>query len=171
MTININSGVTTYVTDAAQYSNSIVYITLSGVSSIKYDVNYCGEYAAYYLGKHGGWNAFLFEGKCKRTDEVERHSINRYYNNTTIDYGEKPYVSEIVPTYELNTGWLTDSESEIFATDLLQSNSIYIHDLANDRIFPAVITDNSAPVKRYLDERKLVAYTLNVKESQTRLRR
>lgn len=170
MTIYTNSGVSTYVGKTAQYSGTVIRITNSG-DSITYDVNYCGDYAAYYLGSNGGWNAFLFEGICKRKDNVERHSIDKSFVNTSINFGEKPYISEITPTYELSTGWLTDRQSELFAKELMQTNVLYIHDLADDRIFSAVITDSSTQFKKFLDERKLVSYTLNVKESQTRIRR
>ena len=173
MNITINSGVTTYVENAASHIGSLVRIRLSGGTNtdVIYDVNYCGSFGCYYVGKRGGWNAFLFEGNCKRTDEVDRHKINKFYLNTTSDFGEKTYVSEITPTYELSTGWLNDRQSERFATDLMQSNTIYLHDLADDRIFPVEITDSKTLVKKFKDERKLISYTLNVEASQTRIRR
>ena len=170
MEINIQSGVTTYVGSLNEYAGSVVHITNSG-DSVEYKVKYCGDYAAYYLGAKGGWGAFLFEGKCKRTDKVDRHSINKTFSNITIEFGEMPYISEITPEYELNTGWLTDAQSEMFVKDLLESNRVYLHDLADDRIFPVVITDSEPSVKKFSDENKLVSYKVNVKESQTRIRR
>ena len=161
------SGVSTYTMDVAQYCGYNIVIN----SAVTYDVGYCGAFGAYYTNSHGGWDAFLFEGKCKRVDKMDAHSIDRPFNNNTIDHESKTYLNDITLEYELSTGWLTDAQAENFAHNLIQSTTLYLHDLENDRIFPAVITDTEAEFKKFEDNRRMVSYTLRVKASQKRIRR
>lgn len=173
--IQIPSGVYSYYARLTDLDGALLRLRIGNATgtsaSVVYDVNYCGRYAVYYTGAKGGWGSFLFEGNCKRKDQVERHSINKSYSNVDPDFGEKPYISEIVPEYELNTGWLTDKQSELFVRDLMQSNQLYLHDLDTNKLFPVVITDSETTYKKFADEHKLISYKLNVKESQTKLRK
>lgn len=167
ITVSMPSGVSTYVLDVAPYSG----YTLTVNNAVRYYVKYCGAFGAYYTNSHGGWDAFLFEGNCKRTDNIDSHSIEKAINNTTTDFETKKYLSQIEPTYELSTGWLSDAEAANFARNLIQSTTIYIHDLEANEIFPAVIEDTEAQYKKFIDDKKLVSYTLQVKASQKQIRR
>ena len=167
ITVNMPSGVSTYTMDVAQYCGYNIVIN----SAVTYDVGYCGAFGAYYTNSHGGWDAFLFEGKCKRVDKMDAYSIDRPFNNNTIDHESKTYLNDITLEYELNTGWLTDRQAENFAHNLIQSTTIYLHDLENNKIFPVVITDTEAEFKKFEDNRRMVSYTLRVKASQKRIRR
>ena len=134
--------------------------------------NYCGKMALYYQGAKGGWNSFLIEGNVKRTDKLTNHSISRSVRNTTIDFENKIYSIDVEPSYELSTGWLTDSQAANLAENLLQSPRIFAHDLVQDKIFPVVITDTSVQYKTYrTNGRKRVNYVIKVKNSQTKIRR
>ena len=170
MYINLPSGVSTYVRDVADLEGCEISISLDGIPT-KFDVSYCGEFAVYYVNSHGGWDSFLFEGKCTRVDEIERHSIEKSFRNTSPDFERNTYMSELNVKYTFSTGWLTDEQSAVFAHELIQSNMIYAHDLVNDRIFPIVIENDTAEFKRWKDNRKIVSHTLNVVESQSRIRR
>lgn len=167
ITINMPSGVSTYTMDVAQYCGYQIVIN----SAVTYEVNYCGDFGAYYTNSHGGWDAFLFEGKCKRTDRFDSYKIDRPFNNNTINHESKTYLNDVLPEYELNTGWLTDSQAANFAKNLIQSTTIYLHDLRDNKIFPVVITDTEAQYKKFEDERRLVSYTLRVRASQKMIRR
>lgn len=136
-----------------------------------YDVSYCGQFGCYYVNSFGGWDCFLFEGHCRRHDEMERHTIEKPFKNTTLDFEKRGYMEEIDVMYDLSTGWLTDEQSARFAHELVQSNMVYLHDLVNDRIFPVVIEEDSVEYKTWRDNRKAVAHTITVKESQSRVRR
>lgn len=170
MYINLPSGVTTYTRDLADLSGCSFTIEL-GDNQVTYSVDGCGQYAAYYVNSHGGWDAFLFEGKSKRVDDIERHMIEKSFKNTSIDFEKNTYLSELEIKYELSTGWLTDEQSARFAKELVESNMVYIHDLADDRIFPVVIDNDTAEFKKWSDNRRMVSHTLSVIESQKRIRR
>lgn len=137
-----------------------------------YTVPACGDWAIYYLNSYGGWDAFLIEGTQVKTDAITQHSYDRSFDNTTMDYESNRYVAEVSATHEFHTGWLTDSQAENLCRNLMESNNVYIHDLINDRVYPAVISDTSAVYKTYRNQgKKMVNYTITIKESQSRLRK
>lgn len=170
MYINLPSGVSTYTREVADLAGCKISIAFQD-SMTHYDVSYCGQYAAYYVNSRGGWDCFLFEGKSKRVDDITRHQIEKSFKNTTIDFETNTYISELEIRYELTTGWLTDAQSARFAKELVESNMVYIHDLADDRIFPVVVENDQAEFKKWTDNRKMVCHTLTVVESQKRVRR
>lgn len=127
----------------------------------------CGEIALYYKNRKGGWDSFLIEGNWKKTDEYTKYTYNRSFNNNTLEFENGTYHSQIVTKYALSTGWLSDQESENLAFNLLSSNEVYLHNLCTDKVYPVVITDNSATYKTYKNNsHKLVNYQINVEESQ-----
>lgn len=131
------------------------------------DTNACGEIALYYKDRKGGWQEFLIEGNWTKKDEYTKYTYNRSFNNNTLEFENGTYHSQIVTSYVLNTGWLTDLESQNLATNLLSSNEVYLHNLCTDKVYPVVITDNQATYKTYKNnQRRLVNYQINVEESQ-----
>jgi len=165
--VTFSEGVSTWIRDCADLSGNT--ITVNGVT---YDVSYCGDYAVYYVGRKGGWNSFLFEGICKKTDQLTDYKYNRVVNNTSIDFENNKYMVEINPTYELKTGWLSDEEAELFARDLISTPKMYLHKLIENEIVPAVVMDSSAEYKTFRNQgRKFVQYTLTVQESHTKYRK
>lgn len=128
---------------------------------------YCGDIALYYKNRKGGWDEFLIEGTWTKKDEYTKYTYNRSYNNNTLEFENGTYHSQIVTSYQLNTGWLNDLESENLAFNLLSSNEVYLHNLCTDKVYPVVIKDNTAVYKTYKNNsRKLVNYQINVEESQ-----
>lgn len=133
---------------------------------------YCGDFALYYLNSKGGWDSFLIEGNVLKKDAITQHTYSRSFDNTTREFESSRYISEIGTTYELHTGWLTDQQAENLAKNLINSNKVYAHDLKTDRIFPVIITDNTADYKTYKNQgKKMVNYTINIKESQSKIRK
>ena len=132
-------------------------------------VCYCGQYALYYRNARGGWDTFLFEGNCKRTDNYDILKYTKSYNNTTREFGSNRYLNNITETYELSSGWLDEEESRLFAKHLLPTNRAYLHILDEDRIIPVVITTTSAEFKKYdrINPQPL-NYTITVESSQNR---
>lgn len=131
----------------------------------------CCRYALYYLGL-SGWNSFAIQGTAKRVDNITQYQIDRAFNNTTREFEADRYISEIVPTYELNTHYLTDLQAEVLAKNLLSSNKVYMHDLETGKIVPVLIDTKSVIYQTYQTNGKSMAqYTITVKESQTRRRR
>lgn len=129
--------------------------------------NSCGEIALYYKNRKGGWDSFLIEGTWTKKDEYTKYTYNRSFNNNTLEFENGTYHSQIITSYALNTGWLNDQESENLAFNLLSSNEVYLHNLCEDKVYPVVITDNTATYKTYKNnQRRLVNYTINCEESQ-----
>lgn len=129
--------------------------------------NSCGEIALYYKNRKGGWDSFLIEGNSTKKDDYAKYTYNQSFNNNTLDFENGTYHSQIITSYQLCTGWLNDQQSENLAFNLLSSNEVYLHNLCIDKVYPVVITDNTAIYKTYKNnQRKLVNYTINCEESQ-----
>lgn len=163
----VNSGVTTYVKDLADKADTV--ITFDG--GIKYDVRYCGDYALYYLNSYGGWDSFLIEGKVRKFDDLTGYDYNKSFDNNTLDFEKTRYMNTIITRYEMHTGWLTDSQSENLAKNLLESTKVYIHNLVENKIYPAIIKDSSIEYKTTRNEGKMVSYTINLEVSQSKIRK
>ena len=136
-----------------------------------YDVEACGDYVLYYRNVHSGYDCFLLEGNCKETDSLELYDTTKAYNNRTLDRGLTRYQTGIERGWQLNTGWLTDEQSETLARNLLGSTDVYLEDLVNGDVIPVVIMDSTAEHKKFKLGRKLNQYTINVKSSQPRIRK
>lgn len=132
-----------------------------------YTTGFCGNWAIYYLNSYGGWDSFLVEGNVRRKDEYNRLSITTPFNNATLEWGKRAYNNQIRPSFEITTGYLTDSESEVLAKNLLRSNQVYLHDLVRGKVWPVVLTDNAGEFKTFkTNGRKFVTYTINAEASQ-----
>lgn len=163
-TITMPSGVSTYVQDAYHYEGEKVLFD----DVEMYDVNYCGDAALYYLNSRGSFDAFLIEGGIKRIDKFTQQDYYKSYDNRTIEFGRNRFVTELKPTWELYTGWLTDEEAERLCRNLLPSTQVYLHTLDDYVIRPVVIVDSQAEYKTYENQNyQLVSYTIKVEASQT----
>ena len=127
----------------------------------------CDQYAIIYLNARGGWDSFLFEGKCTKSDNYTISKYKKTVNNNTTGFGSTRYMNIIKPTYVLNTGWLTEDESELFAKHIVGSNKVYLQDLVKGDIIPVLITDNSVEYKEFdRSNPQPISYTLTVEASQ-----
>lgn len=132
-----------------------------------YESGYCGDYALIYRNRLGGYDSFLFEGKCKPTDTYITGQITKEYNNTTKAFGKTTYQNYIVKTWELNSGFLTNEQSDIFAKHLVSSTECFLQDLNLDIVYPVVITDKSVEYKHFPNEgNEPINYTITVEQSQ-----
>lgn len=162
-TITVPSGVSTYVADALGYVGEKILVNGCEI----YDVNYCGDAALYYLNSRGGWDAFLLP-YIKRVDKYTQQDYYKAYDNSTIEFGRKRFLTEITPTWELGTDWLSDEQAERLCRNLLPSTQVYLHTLDDDIIRPVVIVDNQAEYKTYENQNnQLVSYKIKVEASQT----
>ena len=169
LSISFPSGVTTYVADAYAYDRR----KLSYSGETFYDVNYCGRFCVYYTNARGGWDAYLFESpKWTRKDTMNSFEYSKAYVNTTHEFGRNKYVTELIPTWALNTSWMSEGEAERFAKNLIPSQCVYLHDLDEDRLWPVTITDTSAEYKTNINQnRQGIRYAVNFKASQDLVRR
>ena len=123
MIVSVSSGVSTYVVDASNYIGAKLVFN----EYVLYDVNYCGDAALYYLNAKGGYDAFLIEGLVKRTDKYTQGDYHKAYDNTTIEFGRNRYITEITPSWELHTGWLTDDQAKRLVKNLFPSTKVWLH--------------------------------------------
>ena len=93
-------------------------------------------------------------------DEVEENLVE-----------QMKYISELQNNYVFNTNFLTDEQAKNIVDNLFTSNEVYIHDLKENIIYSALITDNNVVYKKYSDDLNLVQYSINIKESQIQLKR
>lgn len=135
-----------------------------------YNKEVCGDYILHYVNARGGWDSFVFEGLCTKTDTISDHYFNKSFVNTTKEFGTGRYISEINTAYKLNTGILSEDEAALFAKHLIGSNKCYLQILSEGKIIPVVITDNNAQYKKEGQD-DVITYEVNVKESQEKIRR
>ena len=126
------------------------------------------KWALYYLNRYGGWDSYLIEGYVSRKDNFVKKNVVKGYNNNTIEFGNKPYMTQVTPSYEIHTGWLNNTESEILAANVFQSTRVYLHNLETHDIIPVVISDADVLYKNHKNTgRRLLNYTINCTAAQT----
>lgn len=131
----------------------------------------CGYGALYYANAMGGWDQFLIEGMITKKDSYERYTINNKWMSGTLENGTRTLVNTIEESWELKTHMLTDNESKILASNLFNSNNIYFHSFADDKIYPVSITDTSVTYKDWRNQKKKKFYvTINIKSNQPKQR-
>lgn len=160
-----------FVGDISQADRIVIYANDREHPVIEYDLTHCGEWALYYLNKMGGHDAFMIEGNVRVVDNIDRDQYTQNARNTNpSSFAKTTIQSRISTTYELSTGWLTDEESEILASQLMPSPQVFLHNRNSLYIPTAVnITDTSVEHKKFKNGKQLNRYTITVEESQTKL--
>ena len=160
-----------FVDNISQADRIVIYANDREHPVIEYDLTHCGEWALYYLNKMGGHDAFMIEGNVKVVDNIDRDQYTQNARNTNpSSFAKTTIQSRISTTYELSTGWLTDEESEILASQLMSSPQVFLHNTTSLYIPTAVnITDTSVEHKKFKNGKQLNRYTITVEESQTKL--
>ena len=131
------------------------------VDGYKYTFNACADYVLYYINAYGGWDSLLMHGRMKAEDALTRHSIGIDYDNTyPYHRGRVNYATEVQRKFTIHTGWLTDDQSGRMH-HLLNSQCVYLHDIASGDIVPVVLTNTNTEYKTYLNQgARMVDYTI-----------
>lgn len=160
-----------FVGNISQADRIVIYANDREHPVIEYDLTHCGEWALYYLNKMGGHDAFMIEGNVRVVDNYSRDQYTRNARNTDpSSFAKTTIQNRISTTYELSTGWLTDEESEILASQLMPSPQVFLHNKNSLYIPTAVnIIDTSVEHKKFRNGKQLNRYTITVEESQTKL--
>lgn len=137
-------------------------------SGLGYTQSACGEYAIYYINRYGGADAFLIENKVVEKDDYTINTFTTYLDGS-VERENNRYMNEISHSWEISTGWLTDEQSELIAKHLFSSNYVYLHNLNTNTIIPVNITDTSVEYKTFKNERKLINYTIKLKDSNKKI--
>lgn len=145
------------------FNNGQVVTTPSATTN-----NACGEYALIYRNLRGGYDSFLFEGKCRRTDNFSLSQMKKDYDNTQNEFGKYTYLNQVTGRWELSTGFLSDDECEKFARNLASSTEQYLVDFKNSVIIPVVGLDTQVNYKTYKNDGQdaPIYLTYNVESSQ-----
>ena len=132
----------------------------------------CTPYVLYYHNSYGGWDAFVIEGNVIKKDNYTTYTTDQVYKNFMPEFETNKYVNEIKTSYELNTNYLTDEQSDNLAKNLIGSIKVYLQNIEEGWVKPVIITDNSVTYQTYQgNNRKMAQYKINVTESQSKIRR
>lgn len=157
----------TYFTTLPIEGDEIKIYNITDTSkSITYKV-VCGNKGFYYLNKFGAYDIFTIDTNVKVIDSYDRTSYTRDAVYGTNTFGEVNITNRIETEYETVTNWLTDDQSEKFATEFLQSPQVYFVDGNNIR--PVNITNTSVEHKLFRNGRNLNQYTITYKLSQYKI--
>lgn len=140
------------------------------IDGVEYPVVDCSTgYVLYYINPWGGYDWFVIKGKVDIVDELTQYTYTQNYNNTTYQFGKRRYLSEINRDYKMTTHWLKQDESDRMWY-LLESNTVYLHNLKENKIMPVIIKDTSVEHKQKNRGNKIIQYQFTVTESHTRER-
>lgn len=128
----------------------------------------CVQYVLYYVNPWGGYDWFPIRGKVVEKDSMTAYTYTQNFNNQTLDFGKKKYLGEIQKHFTLHTQWMSEDESSRMWY-LLQSNTVYLHNLVEDKIYPVVITNTEQEHKKRLLGTR-ISYQIEVDLSQIRER-
>ena len=134
-------------------------------------VSDCRRYVLYYVNAYGCWDSLLLEGNVKETDAITRYTREVEYDNRNVqNRGTQNYANEIVKSYNLVTGWLSDDESHRIH-HLLNFIVVCLYDINTQEMIPVVIPSTSCEYKTYKNNGcKLVNYTIKVDVAYNRVR-
>lgn len=127
------------------------------------------DYVLYYINPWGGYDWFPIRGKVVENDELTQYNYVQNYNNQTWEFGKRRYLSEINKKFQLNTHWLREDESSRMWY-LIQSNTVYLHNIKDNIIYPVVITNTSQEHKKRGIISNRISYQIEVELSQVRER-
>lgn len=155
--------------DLSQWQN-LDHIT---IGSTRYDVvDFCNEWALYYVNAYGGWDALLIEGNTIQRDNLTRYTRKMEYDNReTQNRGTQNYLNEISKVFTLHTSWLHDDESARMH-HLLNSTLVYLFNINEGKFYPVVLNNNTTEYKTYKSNGgRLVNYTIEATIAQDMIRK
>lgn len=126
-------------------------------------IDSCARYVLYYVNAYGGWDWFVIQGRVTEKDQITRTEYTR--RPQTVDpmsRGREVIQAEIKKSLEMHTHWLTDDEASRMH-HLTESPAVFVHDLAQGLILPAVLTGSTHEYKTYKGQGgRLVSYSLEL---------
>lgn len=164
-----NKGYTlmTNLSELAVDCNSSFTVRGGNGTSISYRFD-CGDFVLYYANAYNGWDSLLVKGTSKKTDNIEPYNY-RQFTKTRNEFSKTKYLNVITPTWSLNTGITVDGEKMYH---LLESTSVYLHNLSTNEIIPVVITNANCEYLNYTNNGKRpYYYNITVEESQLKIRK
>lgn len=160
---------------ATRNDRSVVTFTRSTTTVVSYAYDLlpkCHRWALYYVNEFGAWDVLVIEGRVKMSDEYDRLTYNRVYDNSIqTTAGQQVIHNSIERSWELHTGWLTTEQASRMH-HLLGSNNVYLFDYegAEPIKHPVLITNKNYEEKdvRYDG---MISYRIDVKLARDMTRR
>ena len=170
--IFVNSGDVENVLVTIPDNMEEVLVVYEGDTLARYTIDDCvSNYVLYYRNALGGIDLFPVTGKVIKYNDIEHLTINKKYDNRTLNFGKTNYENVLTERWQLYSGRLTDQQSKLMH-HLINSTYVYLYDIQADKFTPVVITDTEMEYKTYKNNNnKMVYYTINVEASQTKYRR
>lgn len=156
-------------TYATYNSKTLTGLTMGGVT---YKVTkLCPEYALYYKNPFGGYDHILMLGKCIRGRSGVRDQFVADYNNAQRQRETWTFQNEVTERYTLNTGFMSNEESERMPY-LLDSPDVYLVNLNAATVYiPVTIATDAYQVRKFTRGDGMVNYTFEVAVSQNEYKR
>lgn len=140
-------------------------VVADGIALASWESTGLYKWVIYYYNKYAGWDSFVIKGPVVPGEKTtpERYLLSRR-NFKTYQVG----ASE---TFRVNTGTLTDRESQAIA-EIITSPSIVLHDLENDKLVNVTCNSTSVEKKTFRNQGRTFAnYTLEFESNLSRIRR
>lgn len=116
----------------------------------------------YYINKSGGLSWVHCDKKNIKETNITRNQIEHRTSNTS-QFGIDNYHIQTYKSYTLNTGFLTDTQSELIQ-ELFISPKVWLFDYKERTPKTIVLTDTKTTVKNFSND-KMFNYTINCKDS------
>lgn len=143
------------------------------IDEVEYNVEPdCYRYALYYLNKFGAVDTLLIEGAVTESYSNDRFMINNHYDRSEpMNHQYQVIQNTALKSYTLNTGDLSDAQSKKM-DHLMLSPKIWLHDLEDEIIYAAYISNPSYAVnKRSVNNETYNNYTFDITIAQDIIRR
>ena len=140
--------------------------TVTGVEGYRVEAT-CARYCLYYANALGGMDSFLIRGRVVETDRINRTDYTRLGGTDLLAGNVEQRGRDVLETsvrkhLEMHTGWLTDAQAARM-WHLAESPAVWVHDLEEDVIRPAVLTGTAHEYKSHRGNgNRLVSYQIDL---------
>ena len=146
-------------------STNYNYHVYKGVAPCNY------RYVLYYENAYGGIDAMPIKGIATATDKITAYTTKNGVRVPSTSFSYRRYLNEVAKTWEFKTGYLSDLQASRMH-HLLESTMVYVYDMYEDKLIPAVIDETTVTYKTYKNQgRKFFNYSFKVQESQRKIRK
>lgn len=127
----------------------------------------CKPYSLFYKNLYGGYDFFSVDGNIIKSDEWSDYEISHPFNNNNPEFERDTFLLEVGRKWELHTDYLTREQIERL-DNIYHSTKVYLYD--GSKFIPVTIEDSSLQYSYYDNNgHKMQSYTINIKESQTKV--
>lgn len=135
-----------------------------------YDKLVCSDWTLIWIAANGGIETMPIETNLYKTDSFERTTFEQKSNNLyPAEFAKRNLTTTITTEYSFSTIWLTDEQSEFLASNLFNSNYVWLHDNKSNKDISVLVKNSSAEHKKFENGRQLVRYDVTLEESKNKV--